>query len=109
MNFIHFLGFFLLIEYITCDCNTVTDPSENNCKNAKTGDRYCCYYETPKSSTTKGCISFSKYQYDNIKTIVKSWKTFGGDDGDKEDKDVKINCKSFYLQISSIILILLFL
>lgn len=110
MKLIHILCFFLLIEYIACLCSKqVTDPSVDNCKNANSGDGYCCYLEAPKRSTSKGCYPLTKYQYDNIKTIVKSMKVFGGDNQDTEDKKVKIDCKSFYLQISSIILILLFL
>ena len=109
MEFIHTLAFLLLIGSIICNCGTYSDPSKDNCKKANTGDGYCCYYETPKdTSDPKGCESFSKYEYDNIKTIVKYWKTFGGD-GETEDKDVKIDCKSFYLQLSSIIIILLLL
>ena len=110
MKLIHILCFFLLTEYIACVCSSqVTDPSVDNCKKANSGDGYCCYYEAPKSSPSKGCYPLSQYQYDNIKTMVKSMKVFGGDNGDTEDKKAKIDCKSFYLQISSIILILLFL
>ena len=111
MKFIHTLAFLLLIGYIICDaCNQVTDPSVDNCKKVTITDKHCCYYETPKDTDyPKGCESFTNYQYDNIKTIVKEWKTFGGTNGETEDKDVKIDCKSFYLQISSFILILLLL
>lgn len=110
MKFIHTLAFLLLIGYIICDaCGDVTDPSVDNCKKITVTDGHCCYYETPKSTDDpKGCDTFSNYEYDNIKTIVKYWKTFGGT-GETEDKDVKIDCKSFYLQISSFILILLLL
>ena len=111
MKFIHTLAFLLLIGYIICDaCSDVTDPSADNCKKITIADHHCCYYETPKNTNRpKGCESFSKYEYDNIKAVVKNWKTFGGTEGKTEDKDVKINCKSFYLQISSFILILLLL
>ena len=110
MKIIDILASILLIGYITCNCNSITDYSVDNCKNAKTGDGYCCYYEAPKRTRgSKGCIPLSKYEYDNIKTLAKYYKTFGGDNGDTEDKKAKIDCKSFYLQISLIILILLFL
>lgn len=111
MKFIHTLAFLLLIGYIICDaCSDVTDPSADNCKKITIAEHHCCYYETPKdTSDPKGCESFSNYEYDNIKTIVKYRKTFGGTDGKTEDKDAKIDCKSFYLQISSFILILLLL
>jgi len=110
MKFIHTLAFLLLIGYIICDaCDDVTDPSVDNCKKVTIADHHCCYVETPKKTNNpKKCESYSNYEYDNIKTIVKYAKTFGGD-GETEDKDVKIDCKSFYLQISSFILILLLL
>jgi hypothetical protein len=111
MKFIHTLAFLLLIGYIICDaCSDVTDPSADNCKKITIADHHCCYYETPKTTNDpKGCESYTNYQYDNIKTLVKYAKTFGGTDRETEDKDVKIDCKSFYLQISSFILILLLL
>jgi hypothetical protein len=111
MKFIHTLAFLLLIGYIICDaCEDVTDPSVDNCKKITIADHHCCYFEAPKDTNEpKGCASYTNYQYDNIKTLVKYAKTFGGTDGKTEDKDVKIDCKSFYLQISSFILILLLL
>jgi hypothetical protein len=111
MKFIHTLAFLLLIGYIICNaCSDVTDPSADNCKKITIADHHCCYYENPKDTNNpKGCASYTNYQYDNIKTIVKYAKTFGGTDRETEDKDVKIDCKSFYLQISSFILILLLL
>jgi hypothetical protein len=64
----------------------------------------------PKNTNNpKGCTSITNYEYDNIKTFVKCRQTFGGKNGDTEDKDAKIDCKSFYLQFTSIILILLLL
>ena len=41
--------------------------------------------------------------------MVKSAQTFGGDDGDTEDKDAKIDCNSQSLKFSLIFLILLFI
>lgn len=111
MKFIHTLAFLLLIGYIICDdCSAVKDPSVDNCKKVTVTDGHCCYLEKPKDTDDpKECRFFTNYQYDNIKTVVKYMKTFGGTDSKTEDKDVKIDCKSFYLQISSFILILLLL
>jgi len=111
MKFIHTLAFLLLIGYIICDaCDDVTDPSVDNCKKVTIADHHCCYVEAPKNTNRpKKCEAYSNYAYDNIKTVVKYEKTFGGTNGETEDKDVKIDCKSFYLQISSFILILLLL
>lgn len=109
MKFNQIVIFNILIAYIICSCGTYTDASVDNCKNANTGDGYCCYVETPKSNPSKYCSSLTKYRYDHIDTIVESLKVFGGDNSETEDKDVKIDCNSFNLEISSFILILLFL
>ena len=114
MKFIHTLAFLLLIECIICQgsnpCYSETNPSKDNCKKITVEGGHCCYFEAPKSNDhPKGCTPITNYVYDNIKTYAKYMKTFGGDDGETEDKKAKIECKSFYLQFTSIILILLFL
>ena len=98
----------LIIVDIYCGCGTVSDPSVDNCKNGKTGDGYCCFVEAPKSTPSKFCMSYSQYEYEHVNVIAKYYKTFGGN-GETEDKDVKIDCKSFYLKISLFILICLIL
>lgn len=90
-----------------CDASKMGSQSKNECHNAKTGDGYCCFMEAPKSNPTSQCVPLSKYQYEHIDVLVDFYKTFGGDNGDTEDKDLKIDCKSFYLEISSFLLILL--
>ena len=112
MKIIKSLTLFLIFSKIIfceyyCDGET-SEPNVENCKKLKKGDGYCCYTEAPKSSESKFCQSISKYEYDNIKDYVKFMKKFGGDEGETEDKDAKIDCKSFYLKFSSIILLLLF-
>lgn len=110
MKSVHAFILLLLITYIACDCKGgVTDASVDNCKNNNDGNGYCCYKEAPKSSKTKKCTSLSKYEYDHIKVVVEYDKVFGGDKYDTKDDDVKIDCRSYYLQSSLIILILLFL
>jgi len=112
MKFIHTLAFLLLIGYIICDnaCESESNPSKDNCNKIKVEGGHCCYYETPKSTKDpKGCVYLTNYMYDNIKPLAKYWKTFGGDNNDTEDKKAKIECKSFYLEFTSIILILLLL
>ena len=89
---------------------TESDASVDKCKAALVGSGYCCYYNYPKrTSYKKGCVHLSKYQYDHISVMVKYGQTFGGDNDETEDKDASIDCKSFYLQFSLLILILLFL
>jgi hypothetical protein len=111
MKFIHTLAFLLLIGYIICDtCSDESSPNVDNCKKINVDGGHCCYYETPKNTRdSKGCTSITNYEYDNIKVYAEYMKTFGGSKGDTEDKDAKIDCKSFYLQFTSIILILLLL
>ena len=109
MKSVHTFILLLLITYIACDCTGgVTDFSVDNCKNNNDGNGYCCYMETPKKTNQKQCRSLSKYEYDHIKVYIKDEKVFGGDNGETKDDDVKIDCKSYYLQISLMILILLF-
>ena len=112
MKLIQSLTLIIILSNIICDTNycdgTTAEPNTENCKKLKTGDGHCCYIEASKSNPTKDCISISKYVYDHIKDYVKLKKIFGGDKGDTEDKDVKIDCKSFELKFSSIILLLLF-
>ena len=115
MKFGQFIILMIIIENIVCNCDYTNekllkaDYSADNCKGANKGDGYCCYIETPKSTTKKYCSSFSKYQYDHIDVMVESLKTFGGDNGDTEDKDAKIDCNSLNLKICSFLLILLIL
>ena len=111
MKLIKIFFFMLIISNIICeDCLDVStnDASVDKCKNAKTSKDHCCYYETPKDTNDKkGCRELSNYQYDNIKVIVKSLKTFGGTKGEEKDDDAKIDCKSSYIQNSLIILMIL--
>ena len=113
MKIIQYLTLILLFsKIIFCEdyCNgEPNEPSVENCNKIKKGDGYCCYVEQPKSSKhPKYCESISKYIYDNINDYVKFMKKFGGDNQYTEDKDAKIDCNSFYLKFSSIILLLLF-
>ena len=110
MKSVHSFILLLLITYITCTCKkaAVTDPSVDNCKNNNEGDGYCCYLDAPNSSYKKACWSIEKYVYDHIKVYVDYMKVFGTGE-EKKDDDLKIDCKSYYLQSSLIILILLFL
>lgn len=112
MKSVHAFILLLLITYIACYCKggvSNSDASVDKCKSDNEGDGYCCYVETPKSNPSKSCEDITKYQYDHIKVYVEGYKVFGGDDGKTKDKDAKIDCNSYYLQYSLIILILLFL
>ena len=104
--------FFLLVLFnivIGETCGGVSDPSVDKCKAIKVEGGHCCYYETPKSETKKGCAPITDYQYKHIDVFVKSQQTFGGDNQETEDKDAKIDCNSQSLKFSLIFLILLFI
>jgi hypothetical protein len=114
MKYAQTIIFPIIIFNVICECDWQDEKLENeeysvdNCRNANKGSGYCCYVETPKSKYTKDCESLTIYQYDHINIIVKNYKIFGGDGGETEDKDVKIDCNSLNLCINSLILILLF-
>jgi len=112
MKSVHVFTLLLLITYIACDCKGGVLPSDatvDKCKNDNDGSNYCCYQEAPKKSIKKFCTTIKKYEYEHIKVYVDSEKVFGGDNYETKDDDVKIDCKSYFLQFSLIILILLFL
>jgi hypothetical protein len=112
MKTIQIFTLLLLIIYITCICKgdvSSSDATVDKCKSDNIGDGYCCYVEAPKSDPSKKCVPLTKYQYDHIKVLAEYNKVFGGNDGKTKDKDAKIKCNSQYLQISLILLILLFL
>ena len=79
------------------------------CKGALRGDGHCCYYRAPKRATIEGCAYISQYEYDNIGLFVKYRKTFGGDNGQTEDREFIIDCGFHSLQFSLMALILLLL
>jgi hypothetical protein len=112
MKSVHVFILLILITYIACDCKYTVSPSDasvDKCKSDNDGNGYCCFMETPKKNTKKRCRTLSKYEYDHINVYVDYEKVFGGEDYETKDDDVKIDCKSYYLQSSLIILILLFL
>ena len=112
MKSVHVFILLILITYIACDCKGNVSPSDasvDKCKSDNDGNGYCCFKEAPKKNTKKYCTSLSKYEYDHINVYVEKEKVFGGENDETKDDDVKIDCKSYYLQSSLIILILLFL
>ena len=105
--------FFLLVLFnivIGETCEGVTDPSVDKCKAVKVEGGHCCYFERPKTeSLKKGCGEYSDYAYKHIDVLVKYAQAFGGEKGETEDKDAKIDCNSQSLKFSLIFLILLFI
>jgi hypothetical protein len=112
MKSVHAFILLLLITYIACNCKGLVSPSDANvdkCKGDNDGDGYCCFMEAPKKDIKKFCTPLKKYEYEHIKVYVEFEKVFGGENYETKDDDVKIDCKSYYLQFSLIILILLLL
>lgn len=62
---------------------------------------YCCYLE---DGDDKSCVPLTKYQYENIKDYAKIQKLTG-----PVSEDAKIDCKSLYLEISLLSILLLLL
>ena len=62
------------------------------------GKEYCCYY---KNGNNTGCSALSKYQYKHIKDYIEVQLLRGYKD------DYSIDCKSLYLQISLLSILLL--
>ena len=68
------------------------------------GYEYCCYAEI--NDNAKGCLALSKYQYENIKDYIKNFKLNAEV---PVSEDTKIDCKSLYLEISLLSILLLLL
>lgn len=93
----------LIIFTYQKDCDDFDKKEECKAENLssddkKAGKEYCCFY---KNDDDSGCTSLTKYQYKHMKDYVKYNKL----NGNRED--ATIDCKSFYLEIS--ILIVLFI
>ena len=76
------------------DCKLSDDDKEN-------GDEYWCYIE---DGDQKMCQALNKYQYKHIKDYAKYMRLMGG-----ISEDAEIDCKSLYLQISLLSILLLLL
>ena len=79
-----------------CKAENLDDTYEK-----KQGYEYCCYVE---DGDDKSCAPLSKYQYENIKDFIKYMKLRS-----PVSEDAKIDCKSLYLEISILSILLLLL
>ena len=73
---------------------------ENLSDTEKKTAEYCCFI---KDSEGTVCSALSKYQYKHIKDMIKNARLEGSGD------DYSIDCKSLYLEISLLSLLLLLL
>jgi hypothetical protein len=103
----------ILISYIYsasyCDSKAPTSPNKaEDCTSHKENGGYCCFV---KSKLGNYCNDYGPNQYKYIKDYVKLGKKCStSTNGDCEEyKDYSIECKSSYLVLSLLSLILLFL
>jgi hypothetical protein len=114
MKFYQAITILILISYVFtdtsyCDNGKPTSPSKaEDCNSHKTNGGYCCLV---KSSKENKCSGLGPNEYKAIKEMVKLYKKCNYDIGDDcgEDKDYSIDCKSSYLVLSLLSLIILFL
>ena len=103
MKFFELIIVLCLIIFTYQDCND--NNKKEDCKlsddDKKRGYEYCCFVEDGDS---KDCIGLTKYQYKHIKDYVKMMRL----EGDASE-DATIDCKSLYLQISLLSILLLLL
>ena len=79
-----------------CKAENLDDTYEK-----KQGYEYCCYVE---DGDNKSCVPLTKYQYENIKDYAKIMRLTG-----PASEDAKIDCKSLFLEISILSILLLLL
>jgi len=101
----------ILISYIYtefCDSNWSNPTKTEDCTNHKVNGGYCCFIKTKNGNT---CSGYGPKSYKYIKDYVKLGKkcSEGTDDDCVEDDSYSIDCKSSYLVLSLLSLILLFL
>ena len=99
---------FILSGY--CDSTVPEKPNKaEDCSSKKKDGGYCCLI---KDKEGNNCGGLGPNQYKHIVDYVKYMrKCYPNDDGKdcSENKDYSIDCKSYYLVFSSLILLLLFL
>ena len=93
----------VIFSYQNCDGNTKKEDCKLSDTDKDNDLAYCCFVE---DGDAKYCHGITKYQYKHLKDYGKLKLLTG----DVKNEDVKIDCKSFYLQIKiiSILLLLLF-
>ena len=103
----------LLISSMYCEddeddsknCQGINKKSVKDCENLKLPSdyKYCCFYDAKTDEgEVKGCMPLKESEYNDIKKYIE--------DIEKNEKDAKINkldCKSNYLKICLLSLLLL--
>jgi len=102
----------IFISLILSICSADTcDPEKSKASSVKDCDKleklngypYCCYFKgKDEDGERETCLPLTKDNYDNIKDYIKEFEKDGG-------KVKKLDCKSFYLELSVLIFIFLLL
>ena len=107
MKIIQVIALLYLISFTYQDCSDYSqkdDCKSNNLSQDEKdeGAEYCCFKKDAYSSVYKDghCKPLTKYQYKHIKDYIKTDLLAGS------HEDTSIDCKSFYLEISLISLLL---
>ena len=102
----------ILVSYIFtgyCDGQQTTSPTKaDDCTSHKANGGNCCFIKSKDGNT---CEGYGPKGIKYVKDLVKIYKkcNFAVGDDCEEDKDYSIDCKSSYLVLSLLSLILLFL
>ena len=88
----------IIFSYQLCSDGQKKEDCKISDDEKKAGKEYCCYNDQEKE-----CQALTKYQYKHIKDLVKFHLLAG------VSEDLKIDCKSLYLQLSMISLLFLLL
>ena len=108
-----FFALLVLIMQISCQedkdsaCYKLNPSGVEECEKLKAGEGYhCCLWESEyKGQTASSCSPVSNAQYDDIKNYISKLE----DESDDEDAELSIDCRSNYITISILLIILLFL
>ena len=106
MKTFQLLAFLCLIIFTYQLCSKY-DAKKEDCKAENLSDdekklaEYCCFF---KDGDNTWCGPLSEYRYKHIKDVIKISRLENG-----YDEDYSIDCKSLYLQISLLSLLLLLL
>ncbi len=109
MKFYNIILFDSLILYIfSIKCNEQNSASsQNDCKDLSHEGYRCCYCKgKDDDGDHSGCLSIQKTDYENLKEFINAWEE---EDKDKGFKIEDFDCKSIYIELGVLILILLLL
>ena len=107
MKFIQIISLLYLISFTYQSCRGHTAKDDCKTDNLSQGEKddgaeYCCFEKDANVASKKdgNCVPLTKYQYKHIKDYIKRELITGS------HEDYSIDCKSFYLEISLLSLLL---